>query len=144
MKNKTAKTKTIVKERLKKINEAVEQLKSIREKDKDEYLSDIKLQYSSMYAMIIAIEAICDIGNHILAYYFNRAGDTYKDIILQLGKVGVIPEEFSQESASMVDFRNILIHLYIKVNEEKVYQYLQKAPEEFNKFSQYFLDFLED
>lgn len=136
-------TEIIIKERIKKIEEAVLELKKIRQMPPGEFLKNKSLQYSSMYAMIIGIEAICDIGNHILAKYFNRTAETYKDIILFLGECEVIPKSFSQKSAKMTDFRNILIHLYLKIDTKEVYKNLQKAPEEFTKFCQYFLKFLE-
>ena len=96
-----------------------------------------------LYAMIIGVEAICDIGNHLLSRYFNRTAETYKDIILFLGECKVIPKDFSQKSAKMTDFRNILIHLYLKVDSEEVYKNLRKAPEELSKFCHFFLKFLE-
>lgn len=139
---KNSETEIIIKERIRKIEEAVAELKEIRRLPEKEFAKDKKTQYAAMYAMIIGIEAVCDIGNHILAKYFNKAADTYKDIILFLGESGVIPKEFSQKSAKMTDFRNILIHLYLKIDTKEVYQNLQKAPEEFTKFCQYFLKFL--
>jgi uncharacterized protein YutE (UPF0331/DUF86 family) len=135
-------TEIVIKERVKKIEEAVAELKELRQLPKQKFFSDRKLQYASMYAMIIGIEAVCDIGNHILAKYFNKAAETYKDIILSLGECGVIPKDFSQKSAKMTDFRNILIHLYLKIDTEEVYKNLQKAPEEFTKFCRFFLKFL--
>lgn len=136
-------TEVIIKERIKKLDEIVAKLKEIRAVPRAKFFTDTTLQYASMYAMIIGIEAICDVGNHILAKYFNQAADTYKDVILLLGEEGIIPKRFSLEASKMTDFRNILIHIYLKIDEKKVYENLQKAPEEFTKFSRYFLKFLE-
>ncbi len=136
-------TEIIVKERIKKIEEAIGELKQLQKLSKQQFLKEKKIQYASMYAMIIGVEAICDIGNHLLSKYFNRTAETYKDIILFLGECKVIPEDFSQKSAKMTDFRNILIHLYLKVDSEEVYKNLRKAPEEFSKFCRFFLKFLE-
>lgn len=97
-----------------------------------------------MFGMVIGIEAICDIGNHILARYFNRSAETYKDVVLGLGDCEVIPKSFAKKSAHMTDFRNIIIHIYLKIDPAKVYQNLQKAPDEFTKFCQYFLKFLKE
>jgi len=135
-------TEIIIKERVRKLEEAVFQLKKLRHLGEKEFLADKTIQYAAMYAMIIGIEAICDIGNHILAKYFNRAAESYKDVILLLGEEGIIPKSFAKKSSKMTDFRNILIHLYLKVDERKVYENLKKTPEEFIKFSQYFLKFL--
>lgn len=137
-------TEIIIKERIRKIEEAIEELKKISKFPKGQFLKDKSLQYASMYALVIGIEAICDIGNHILAKYFNRAAETYKDIILLLGERKVIPKEFAEKSAKMTDFRNILIHLYLKIDTNEVYKNLKKAPVEFTKFCQYFLKFLEE
>ncbi|MGM0365293.1 MAG: type VII toxin-antitoxin system HepT family RNase toxin [Actinomycetota bacterium] len=135
-------TEIIIKERLAKIEEAASELKEIRKLPKQDFFKKKRIQYAAMYAMIIGIEAVCDIGNHILAKYFNTSAGTYKDIILLLGKQRVIPQDFSQQSSQMTDFRNILIHLYLKIDTEEVYKNLKKAPQEFTRFSQYFLDFL--
>jgi uncharacterized protein YutE (UPF0331/DUF86 family) len=136
-------TEIIIKERIKKIEEAVAELKQLRSLPKQRFFKEKRIQYASMYAMIIGIEAICDIGNHILSKYFNRAAETYKDIILLLGECEVIPKVFSKKSSKMVDFRNILIHLYLKIDTEEVYKNLKKAPEEFTRFSNFFLKFFE-
>jgi uncharacterized protein YutE (UPF0331/DUF86 family) len=136
-------TEIIIKERIKKIEEAVAELKQLRRLPKQRFFKEKRIQYASMYAMIIGIEAICDIGNHILSKYFNRAAETYKDIILLLGECEVIPKVFSKKSSRMVDFRNILIHLYLKIDIEEVYKNLKKAPEEFTRFSNFFLNFFE-
>lgn len=136
-------TEIIIRERIKKLDEVVAQLKKLRQLSKRKFFAGKTVQYAAMYAMVIGIEAICDMGNHILAKYFNRAAETYKDVILLLGEEGVIPKNFAQKSSKMTDFRNVLIHVYLEVDEKKVFENLQKAPEEFTKFSRYFLQFLE-
>lgn len=135
-------TEIIINERIKKIEEVVKELKEIRRLPKEEFVKQKKIQYAAMYAMIIGIEAICDIGNHLLAKYFHRSVESYKDIILLLGECGVIPKKVGERSAKMTDFRNILIHLYLKIDTDLVYQNLKKAPEEFTQFCYFFLKFL--
>lgn len=136
-------TKIIIQQRIRKTEEVVGELKKIRKLSREKFLEDQQVQYASMYAMIVGIEAICDIGNHILAKFFNRPAETYQDIILGLGETGVIPKSLAKKSKSMTDFRNLLIHVYLKIDPEKVYENLQKAPEEFTQFCRYFLKFLE-
>jgi len=135
-------TQIIIGERIKKIDEAIAELKKLQKFSKKEFLKDKTIQYAAMYGMILGIEAICDIGNHILANFFNRPADTYKDIILSLGECEIIPQSFAKKSSQMTDFRNILIHLYLKIDSQEVYKNFKKAPLEFNKFVKYFLKFL--
>lgn len=136
-------TKIIIEERVDKIREASKELLEYRKKSLEEFLKNTELQYATMYGLIVGIEAICDIGNHILAKYFLAKCEHYEDIIKNLGEYGVIPKELSSRSKEMADFRNFLIHVYHEVDPNKVYVNLQKAPEEFTKFAKYFIKFLE-
>lgn len=136
-------TKIIIEERVDKIREASKELLEYRKKSKEEFLQDTKLQYATMYGLVMGIEAICDIGSHILAKYFLVKCEHYEDIIKNLGEYKVIPKELSSRSKEMADFRNFLIHIYHEVDPKKVYANLQKAPEEFTKFAKHFIKFLE-
>lgn len=136
-------TKIIIEERVDKIREATKELLEYRKKSKGGFLKDTKLQYATMYGLVLGIEAICDIGSHILAKYFLVKCEHYEDIIKNLGENGVISKELSSRSKEMADFRNFLIHVYHKIDPNKVYDNLQKAPEEFTKFTKYFIKFLE-
>jgi len=136
-------TRIIIEERIDKIREASKELLKYQERSKEKFLNNTQLQYASMFAMILAIEAICDIGSHILAKYYLVKCEHYEDIIKNLGEYDVIPKELSGKSKEMADFRNFLIHLYMKIDPKKVYNNLQKAPEEFTKFAKYFVKFLE-
>lgn len=133
----------VIRERIRRVEEVAAQLKVIRASPREAFLQDRTTQYAAMYAMVVGIEAICDIGNHILAKYCARAAESYRDVILFLAECGVIPQAFARESAPMADFRNILVHLYLDVDLEQVWENLQKAPEEFGTFCRYFLQFLE-
>jgi len=143
MPNNTDKTEEIIKERLAKIDEAINELKKFNEISLEKYKANKTIQYASIYALVIGIEAVCDIGNHILTYYFARKPDSYKDIILQLAEVDVISKEFAEYSQEMTDFRNLVIHVYLKIDEEKVYSYIGKAIEQFEKYAKYYIKFIE-
>lgn len=93
--------------------------------------------------MVLAVEIVVDIGNHILAEAFHMKTEDYAGVIEGLGKAGVIPKKFAKENVDMARFRNLLIHDYIKVDLKQVYQNLQKAPDIFRKFAKYYLEFLE-
>ncbi len=75
---------------------------------KEEFLEDSVLEGAVERWLTLGIEAITDIGNFILAEHFGRGVQRYKDIVLELGERGVIPETLAREGAKMVDFRNRL------------------------------------
>ena len=97
-----------------------------------------------MFNLVICIELIVDIGNHILTEVFQKSAKTYRETIIYLGDLNVISKEFSKENQEMTGFRNRLIHDYGRVELEEVYENLQKAPNIFRKFAKYYINFLEN
>lgn len=126
-----------------KLKEAIDELKEIRNLPKNTFFTDKKIQHAVFYDFVMAIEAIVDVGNHILAQHFQKPQSTYKDVVQGLGEVGIIPKTLADRSEKMPDFRNVLIHIYENIDIDKVYKNLQKGPEEFEKFAKCFVKFLE-
>ena len=132
-----------INERVAKIDEAIQELKEINLASREEFFADKTLQCAALYALIMGIEAICDIGNHLLSYYFGRGVKTYKDIITSLAEVEVIPQEFAKKTEKMPDFRNLAIHVYLKIDENEIYKYIPLAIEQFAEYARHFLKFIE-
>jgi len=135
--------KSSILKKLKKLEEVIEILEELKKTPFEEFIEDVKTQSAVMYNLIIGIEVITDVGNYFLAEKFHRAAETYEDIIKGLGEAGIISEELFRQSEGMARFRNVLVHLYEKVEPEKVYQNLQKAPDIFRKFAKAYQKFLD-
>lgn len=133
----------IIKEKLAKLEKTIEALKYFQKIPKDKFVSSERVFFGPIYALVIGIEIICDIGNHILSYYFGRQAETYKEIIELLAEVEVIPQKFAKRTVEMTKFRNLAIHVYAKVDPKKVYKYIPQAIKQFKVYSRYFLKFLE-
>lgn len=135
--------KEIIQERLAKLEHVVQKLESEKPRSIEELASNDTLSDATLYRLQVGIEAIVDIGNHILTEVYGHRSETYKDTILELGSRGIIPKEFAHENADMAGFRNVIVHHYVKVDFEKVYHYLTKAPAIFRQFAEAFDRFLE-
>lgn len=133
-----------IEEKLFKLQEITNALNELKAYSKEEFIKDMTINSAAMFNLVIAVEVIVDIGNHILVESFQRSVKTYADIIIELGDVRIIPEEFAQENKDMAKFRNKLIHDYDRVSLDQVYEYLQKAPDIFRQFSKFFVNFLEN
>jgi len=130
-----------IESRLDLIKEVIEKLSNCRESSKEEFLRDFKISDSAIRNLILGVEIVTDIGNHLLAEVFQINPKEYSEVIIHLGNTGIIDKKFAEENANMAKFRNLLVHEYIKVDLDKVYDYLQKAPEIFFKFAKCFIDF---
>lgn len=107
------------------------------------FLGDKIIQSAAMFNLLIGIELIVDIGNHILSEEFQKTGKSYKDVIIYLGETKIVPQAFAEENAEMADFRNKLVHDYDRIDSQKVFDYLQKAPDVFRAFAKAYVEFLE-
>lgn len=120
--------------RFKKMDSLIENLKEIKKKSKDEFLSNYLLHLSTQRALEMCINICIDVGNHILSMNKNGKPETYGDIFTELSKLGLIDKELKEIFIKMVKFRNLLGHLYMEINNEKIYEILQENLDDFNLF----------
>ena len=136
----SAKQKTI-KEKLDLLDEVIDKLKQCAAVPKEDFIADFLVSDAALHNLVLGIEIIVDIGNHILSEAFHVGADSYKETIEKLGETGVVPRDFAKKNADMAKFRNLIIHAYGEIDMKQVYQNLQKAPDIFRKFAEYFSDF---
>jgi len=91
----------------------------------------------------IAIECILDIGNHLIAEKGFETPDDNEDIIVILGKEGIVPSDFAGRMRGMAGFRNILVHEYTGIDYGLLYDYLVHRLDDFRDFARYLVAYLE-
>lgn len=135
--------KNSIHEKFQKLSEVIEHLEEYRKVPRADFLVDYTVNSASMHHLVLGVEIITDIGNHLLNEVFQVHPKDYQEIILMLGKDGVVPKELATKNADMAKFRNLLIHEYVNIDLRKVYANLQKAPGIFREFAAAFSEFLE-
>jgi uncharacterized protein YutE (UPF0331/DUF86 family) len=85
----------------------------------------------------ILIQNLLHIGAHLLASQIKNDWEDYGEVILKLGKHRVIPQAFSDKIKGMAGLRNILIHEYLKIDLDKLFDYLKYRLEDFVLFIKY-------
>ncbi len=51
-----------------------------------------------------------------------------------MGEEEICPEGYIKKLIEMTKFKNLLVHVYWKVHDEKIYEYLQNNLEDFDVF----------
>ncbi|HHY05882.1 MAG TPA: DUF86 domain-containing protein [Clostridia bacterium] len=74
----------------------------------------------------MTVEACLDIGNHIIAYEGYREPVDNKDVFQVLFEQKILNEELVGNLKKMAQFRNVIVHGYIRIKPEIVYGVLQK------------------
>lgn len=133
----------IIEVRLSKINEYIKLLEDISKISLEEFRNDPKEYMFVEHCLQLAIECSLDIGAHLISALNLRRFETYKDIFIILGEAKILPGNLVKRLIPMVGFRNILIHEYLNVDLEEVYQSAQEGIEDLREFSRYILETLE-
>jgi uncharacterized protein YutE (UPF0331/DUF86 family) len=69
-----------------------------------------------------ALEALLDLGRHVLAKGFGRAVTEYKDVARVLVEVEVLNEQQGTLLRRLAGYRNRLVHFYHEVSEAELYE----------------------
>ncbi len=121
----------------------VEKLEELRSLSLEEIRSSMHKAWAVEHGLLLSIQLIIDIGNHLLASVGDICIENYIDVFDELGSQGIIPKDFTAKIRGMAGFRNLLIHEYTKVDLERVYEVLQTRLEDFKEFSCHIRDYLD-
>jgi len=109
-------------------------LKEFQKEEKEKIVGDLKTLGSVKYYFIVVMEGCIDICNHLLSREHWGVPESYVNGFVLLGDKKIIPAELAQEMINMAKFRNLLIHLYWKVDDERLYQILQSRLKDLDLF----------
>jgi uncharacterized protein YutE (UPF0331/DUF86 family) len=89
----------------------------------------------AFYDLHRALEAVMDIGSHILSRIPGARPTSYKDIPRLLEKHKMIPSEFTANALTrMAGYRNRMVHFYGEITEKELYNIIQEELEDFYTF----------
>lgn len=74
----------------------------------------------------IAVEACLDLASHIISYTGFREPVDNKDCFQVLLENGIISPDLAARLKRMAQFRNVVVHNYIRINPEIVFSIVQK------------------
>ncbi len=87
-----------------------------------------------LHAMLIAIQAAIDMGEQIIAERRFDRPSSYRETFEILGARGVLEPDLAARLASLAAFRNVLVHVYWKLDIERVEAHLHEGREPLDRF----------
>lgn len=131
-------------EKLSRLSEFVKAIKKLqRNIDRGKFLTDSIIRKAIERYLQLALESSFDIADHLISDYGFRKPQDYKESILILGEQGVLPKKFSEDFSYAAGFRNILVHDYVKLDQQKVYEHFKKDAGDIEKFMRYIVRYVE-
>jgi len=108
------------------LNKVLEELERIKKISKNEFLNDFSTILGAERALVLSTNICIDIGAHVLSINKISTPETYGEIFEDLMKLNIINEEIKENLIKFVGLRNLLGHLYTKVNNERIYHIIQE------------------
>ena len=116
------------------INTALKRFEKLVAVGKDDFLNDLDKVASAKYHLIISIEAVIDICNHIISKNGFKIPETYAETFDILSEHSIIDRDLAKSLKNMVRFRNRLVHIYWDMDDEFIYKILKLDIEDLKKF----------
>jgi len=112
---------SVVAERLGWIREMVDAIRRLPLASYQEFSQDARNAGAAESYLRRALEALLDLGRHILAKGFAEAVVEYREIAVKLKDRKVLPGEEAELVRKMAGYRNRLVHFYHEVSHRELY-----------------------
>ena len=91
----------------------------------------------------VTIQALLDVGEHIVAESGWQAPQSYRDLARILAQHGVIGIKEAEILAQLAWLRNILVHIYAEIDEEKIYNFAKTLVKDAETLAKKMLQYME-
>jgi uncharacterized protein YutE (UPF0331/DUF86 family) len=132
----------VIRKRLNKLDEYLSILHSLQKYSFSEFIEDPEHYGSAERFLQLAIEAITDLGNHVVADLRLGVVNWYSDIPTILAENEYIDAELRERWIQIIGFRNVLVHDYLEVDRKIVYEILQHRLDDLEMLRRVFAQFL--
>jgi len=135
--------KMLVRRKLNKMIEYIEQLKEVNKYTLDDYLDNFFIKRTSERLVQLIVEVATDINGHIIVDEGYSPPEDYYNSFLKLSETGVISNDFAKELAPSAGLRNRLVHEYEEIDDEIVFKSVKKAIDNYSKYIKEIEEYLE-
>lgn len=132
----------IIRKRLDALQRYIAILSKISAYSLQEFLAEPEHYGSAERFLQLSVEALSDLGNHVVSDLRLGEVDSYADIPDALATAGIISTEQRAIWIRMIGFRNILVHDYLQVDRTIVYDVLQHRLQDINAIGRVFAQYL--
>jgi len=124
------------------IETCLQEIRPFSKMPKEEFLEDRKNPPFLESYLRRALEAVFDIGRHILAKTSGFKEIEYKAIAKQLGEKQIITRELSDILYVMAGYRNRMVHFYKEVTPEELYYIVVNHLGDIDRFNRAIVAFI--
>ena len=124
----------VVLKRLDHLEKKLNYLQDVEQFNKEEFSNNQDIYFRYERALHLAIEAVIDLGNHLIADQNLRTPESNRDIFKVLYENELINKQLYTNLEKMAGFRNILVHDYLTLDRELEYEIIQNSIADLRKY----------
>ncbi|MGD8753870.1 MAG: DUF86 domain-containing protein, partial [Anaerolineales bacterium] len=125
----------MVRARLSEILENVEKIRDLVALSDEDIFADERNLYTLYHLLLICIEAVATICNHLLARLAKAAPASYSECFERLRDLGILEDDMVARLIPMARFRNFLVHRYWDIDPDQVLIYARNNLGDFEDYS---------
>ena len=96
----------------------------------------------TLHAMLVSIQCVIELANQLMAQHGLRHPESYREAFELLTEAGILPQDLSDKLADLAGFRNVLVHIYWRLDLQRVHEILQLEAETLGQFRDFMRDLL--
>jgi uncharacterized protein YutE (UPF0331/DUF86 family) len=112
----------LIRARCAEIDASLIRLDELRRLPRETFLSSQDTLDIACHRLLIAIEAALALCFHVSAKRLHQVPEEYAGCFSALERAGLIPPDLSNRLQQMARFRNLLVHVYWKIDYGQVYE----------------------
>jgi uncharacterized protein YutE (UPF0331/DUF86 family) len=132
----------VARRKLRKLSEYTSELSLVAGHSYEEYLGDIFVKRTAERSLQLIVECATDVCDHLLAELNHPPPKDYHESFIKAGEAGIISSALAKEIAPSAGLRNVIVHEYEDIKDEKVYESIGQALRSFRQFIKEVNDFI--
>lgn len=125
----------VVSDRLSTLRTNARRLATAVKAGRDRFVAEENLYLKAERCLQLCLQAILDIGTHIIAAESLGRPAGYEDVVPALGGAGIIAPDLVERLAGIAGLRNILVHDYLTVDHGTLFDDLSGGLPDFEAFA---------
>jgi uncharacterized protein YutE (UPF0331/DUF86 family)/predicted nucleotidyltransferase len=122
---------------LERLGREVSRLRKSAKRSPDDLVRDVDAMDAIKYRLVVAVEICIDLGEHIIASEGLRAPDSFAAVFAILGEGGYLEAGLADSLSDMARFRNLLVHVYQRVDDRRVVEILKTRLGDFDAYREH-------
>ncbi len=132
----------LLRARMGEIRESVEKIRAYAALPDEKFFADERNLHTVSHLLLVCIEAVAVICNHLLARLAQKAPASYSECFEGLKALGILDDALTGNLIGMARFRNILVHRYWNADPQRVLRYARENLGDFEAYNEQIARFI--